>query len=186
MKFKGKEILVASLIGVFLLTFMGYHFLISPALTRQESLRKHMAQRQSDLLKMYELKARWEELKRGREEAEKALSLRGKNFTLLSFLEGISREAKISDKIRYMKPISFPESSGGLKQEGMEISLEEVDLEQLVTYLYQIEYSGKMLNVKRIKVQREERRDGKSLLKATLQVNTHMHDRIAASSLPDR
>jgi hypothetical protein len=35
-------------------------------------------------------------------------------------------------------------------------------------------------------VQREERRDGKSLLKATLQVNTHMHDRISASSLPDR
>jgi hypothetical protein len=45
-------------------------------------------------------------------------------------------------------------------------------MEQLVNFLYRIEYSGKLLHVKRIKILRASK-EKTSLLKVTLQVNTY-------------
>lgn len=167
-----REILILCLCGALLLGVLYYFFILSPALKREADLRAYIERRQSDLSEMTALQAEWEGLKKNRKETEEALARRGARFTLLSFLEGISREAGISDKIQYMKPIAFSNDPGQLKQEGMEVSLEAVDVEQLARYLYKIEYSGKLLAIQRIKVQRETGREGAGLLKATLQVST--------------
>jgi hypothetical protein len=45
-------------------------------------------------------------------------------------------------------------------------------MEQLVHFLYRMEYSGKLLHVKRIKLLRASK-EKTSLLKVTLQVNTY-------------
>jgi hypothetical protein len=121
---------------------------------------------------MAELRARWEGMKKEHAAAEEALQGRGEKFTLLSYLEGISREVGIANKIQYVKPLSFPEEPGSLKREGMEVKLEDIDIHELVEYLYKIEYSGKLLKIQRIKVQRVVERDATSSLRVIIQVHT--------------
>jgi type II secretory pathway component PulM len=176
MTLKRNEILILSLGAVVVLAMVYYLFVISPAISKEKSLKRSIQRTEKDLAEMTALKKKWDRLKRSQLEAEKTLVQRGRRFTLLSFLEGISREVGIDDNIQYMKPLSFPEETGELKETGMEIKLEDVDLAQLVEYLHKIEYSGKLLNIRRIKVQRMSSDAGPSLLRAILQVNTYVKE----------
>ncbi|MBW1912891.1 MAG: hypothetical protein JRI43_06985 [Deltaproteobacteria bacterium] len=93
-------------------------------------------------------------------------------FTLLSFLEGISREVGIDKRIQFIKPLSYTEDAGTFKRVGMEMKFDNIDINQLVGFLHRVEYSGKLISIKRIKIQRMSKAKD-SALKVTLQVNTY-------------
>ena len=154
--------------GILIFALFYYLFIFSPVMAKQKPLEKNITKKEADLLKMVELNLKWDRFKYNKVEAEKTLARRGMKFTLLSFLEGVSRKTGIHDKIQYMKPISTPEESGSIKQAGMEIKLEDMDIGQLVSFLYEIEYSGKLLTIKRIKIQRKAQS-----LRVILQVHTY-------------
>jgi len=158
--------------GLMVFALMYYLFVVSPTLARQKTLERYIVKKESDLAEMMERKIKWDRFKRDKVEAEKTLARRGKKFTLLSFLEAISREVGIHNMIQYMKPISSAEESGALKGVGMEIKLEGININHLVNFLYKIEYSGKLLNIKRIKIQRLSKRKAQTL-RVTLQINTY-------------
>jgi hypothetical protein len=71
-----------------------------------------------------------------------------------------------------MKPLAFHDDSGPTKPAGIEMNLDNINTEQLVTLLYKIEGAGKLLNIKRIKIQRTSIKRIQTL-KVTLQVNTY-------------
>lgn len=173
MKLNRREMALAVLGGILVIALLYYFFIISPAVARQEVLIDYVEKKESDLVGMMELKNKWERFKSNRQKAEKILAQRGDRFTLLSFLEGVSREAGIDDKIQYMKPLTYHGEEGALKHVGIEMKLDGIDTEQLVSLLHKIEYSEKLLNVKLIKILRVDRKQEK-LLKVTLQVNTYV------------
>ena len=159
--------------GVLVVVLLYYLFVISPAIARQESLVSYIEKKEADLAGMIELRNKWQMFKSNRQKAEKILAQRGEKFTLLSFLEGVSREVGIDNKIQYMKPVTFREEEAALKPVGIEMNLDGINTQQLVGLLYKIEYSEKLLNIKLIKILRVNR--GKeNLVKVTLQVNTYM------------
>jgi hypothetical protein len=173
MKLNRREMAFAIFGGIFVLVLLYYLFIISPAIARQNSLIAYIEKKEADLIGMIELKDKWERFKANRMKAEKILSQRGDRFTLLSFLEGVSREVGIDNKIQYMKPLTFREGEGALKPVGIEMNLDGINTKQLVSLLHKIEYSEKLLNIRLIKILRVSR--GKvNLLKVTLQVNTYM------------
>lgn len=174
MRLGRKEFVILCLVGVFVFGLFYYLFLISPGLSRQQALQGQIHKKEADLIKMAELKAKWDEIKGKQVEAERALSQRGDKFTLLSFLEGVSREVGIANKINYMKPLSFPEEPGTLRQAGMEIRIEEMNIGELVEYLHRIEYSGKLIRVRRIRIERAAKGEETAHLKVTLQVGTYL------------
>ncbi len=157
--------------GLLVLLLFYYLIAISPALSRQEALERATASKVQDLADMMTLKARWEEFKRRRGEAEELLARRGRDFTLLSFLEGVSRKVGVQDKIQYMKPLGTLEESSGMKVVGMEIKLEGIGVEQMVKFLHEIEFSDMLLGIKKIKIQTLEKGEEHSL-RVTLQVDT--------------
>jgi len=122
-------------------------------------------------VKISEIKGKWQNFQKDRSDVQEAIKGRG-SFTLLSYLEAVTREIGIDQRIQYIKPVTFPEGEGKLRPEGIEISLDGVNMDQLVNFLYRIEYSGKLLHVKRIKILRASK-EKTSLLKVTLQVNTY-------------
>jgi len=160
--------------GLFLVALLFYFAVIAPGLSKQDQLEKSISKRKADLVKITELKRKWENFKRDQSEVEQALSSRGDRFTLLSFLEGITREVGLDKNIQYIKPVTFPpsEAAGTFKPEGIEMSLDNVGMEQLVNFLYKVEHSGNLLFVKRIKILKTSRGSSSSL-KVTLQVNTY-------------
>jgi Tfp pilus assembly protein PilO len=158
--------------GLFLVALLFYFVVISPGLSRQDQLERSISKRKADLAKITELKKKWESFKRDQGEVEQSLRSRGDRFTLLSFLEGITREIGIDKNIQYIKPVTFPPSESVFKPEGIEISLDNVGMEQLVNFLYRVENSGNLLFIKRIKILKTSR-GSSSTLKVTLQVNTY-------------
>ncbi len=171
MNLKKRELSIICCGGLIILGILYYSFILSPAISREKALKSLIEKKQQTLKKMKALSAEWESLKRGKQNASELFRKRGRNFRLLSYLESISRQTGVSNKIQYMKPISFPETSGPYKLVGMEVKLEEIDIKQLVSYLYKIEYSG--LDISKIKIQRTKERgkEGKALLKVVLQVS---------------
>ena len=171
MKLDRKQMTYVFFGGLFLAALLFYLIVISPALSRQDLLSKNIAKRKQDLMRISEVKGKWQNFQKDRIDVQEAIRGRG-SFTLLSYLEAVTREIGIDQRIQYIKPVTFPEGEGKLRPEGIEISLDGVNMEQLVNFLYRIEYSGKLLHVKRIKVLRASK-EKTSLLKVTLQVNTY-------------
>jgi hypothetical protein len=171
MKLDRKQMSYVFFGGLFLVALLLYLVVISPALSKQELLAKNIAKRKQDLVRISEIKGKWQSFQRDRSDVQEAIKGRG-DFTLLSYLEAVTREIGIDQRIQYIKPVTFPEGEGKLKPEGIEISLDGINMEQLVHFLYRMEYSGKLLHVKRIKLLRASK-EKTSLLKVTLQVNTY-------------
>lgn len=172
MKISKREKTLAMLAGVIVLSLLYYMVLLSPWLTRQKALKRHISKQEKSVKEMKVLKREWEGFQAEKYEADARLNRRGKAFTLLSYLESVSRQAGIDKKIQYMKPLSLGKESDFMKPEGIEVKLEGITVRELINLIYQIEYSGKLLNMRRMKIQRSTRGD-QVLLNATLQVQTY-------------
>ena len=170
MRRRERLILSLSIIVVLLMSY--YLFLISPAKKKMAYLERRIELRKRDLEEMKRLKARWDQYLLDQQQIEKMISSRGKGFTILSFLEKLSREIGLHERLRYMKPINYSQPAvSEFKRTGMEIKLESLDTEELVKLLYNIEYSGKILNIRRIKIQTFEKRDQR-LMKVIMDIDT--------------
>ena len=168
---KRKNILLAPA-GLVIAVLLCYMFILSPAIDRRDALTGYIKKKEQALKEVKVLKREWLVFQSARKDAESSLSRRGNNFSLLSYLEGVSRQAGIDKKIQYMKPISLGKGDGPMKPEGIEIKIEEVTVNELINLLYRIEYSGKLLNIRRMKIQRSPKGE-QVLLSATLQVLTY-------------
>ena len=162
-------------LGILVILVLAYYLLVvNPALSRQETLVRYIAQKESDLKEITALRKEWVGFQKRQVEAERILKGRGERFTLLSYLEGVSGQLGISSKIQYMKPLSFSEEGkGSVRPEGIEIKLDGITTRDLIPFLQKIEHAGKLLNIKRIKIQKGSK-DKRDILKVTLQVHTYI------------
>ncbi len=134
MKLDRKQMTYVFFGGLFLAVLLFYLIVISPALSREELLSKNIAKRKQDLVRISEIKGKWQNFQKDRSDVQEAIKGRG-DFTLLSYLEAVTREIGIDQRIQYIKPVTFPEGEGKQRPEGIEISLEGVKMEQLVNFL---------------------------------------------------
>jgi Tfp pilus assembly protein PilO len=174
MRVKNREVVLFSLAGIVVVALLHYLLVVNPTLTRQKVLKGYVVRKQSEVISMLEMKQRWQAFQNARSEAEKMLRQRGEEFTLLTYLEQVSRESGIEKKIRYMKPLSFAEKEEIYKPEAIEMQLEDIDIQRLVDFLYKIEHSRKLLVVDRLKV-RPVSKGSDRVLELTLQVKTYRH-----------
>ena len=170
--FKDKVVIIASATALaFGLIF--FFAVVSPILSKNRSLSEKINIMEADLAKMTSLKKEWENFQETRTKAEGIIIKRGKNFSLLSFLEGIAREQGIDLNIKYIKPISFAESNGPLRLDGIEMKLNDIQIGQLTNFLFKIENAEKLMRIHRIKITRTTE-GGLSSLEVTLQVDTYL------------
>ncbi|RLB14826.1 MAG: hypothetical protein DRG82_12965 [Deltaproteobacteria bacterium] len=174
----GRNSIAIGAIGVIVILGVLFHFLVfSPSVQRERTLRERIMKKEADIGQMINLQGEWRELTSRHSRAVELLKRRGRNFTLLSFLEGLSRKVGINDRIQYMKPVSFPDTGSSMRQVGVELRLDGLSMEELVRILYQIEYSKKFLVVPRIKIQRMKGKGGEATLRITMQVSTYILQR---------
>jgi len=172
MKINPREKLVLIAGGVVLFFILYYLFAVDTALSERKKQLLNIEEEKTNIAEMTAFKKKWDELEVSRQDTKGQLSQRPKDFTLLSFLERISRETNIQDKIRYMKPLAQTEENKTASHlEGIDTEIEGIDIKDLVNFLHQIEYSGNLLSIKRIKIQRSSKTQ---LLKVTLQIHTYI------------
>jgi len=169
---KRRDIGIAVLAGVLLTLAIYYFAAISPALSKREMLDGYIYRKQKDMERMLSYQHHWMDFKESRREAEETLNRRGKAFTLLTYLEQVSRSAGIDKNIQYIKPVGFPDREGTVQPMGIEMRFEHLNIKQLVDFLYQVEHSQNLLKIPRIKIQPVTAGENR-FLEVTLQVNTY-------------
>ncbi|MFC1867806.1 hypothetical protein ACFL0H_06710 [Thermodesulfobacteriota bacterium] len=172
MKIFRRKASIIILAGVLAICLLYYLIIVSPALSRNRFLTTYIRKMETDYMNMKELKKEWDSFQDTRADAEAILRKRGNNFTLLSFLEGVAREQGIDHNIKYIKPVSFSDENGPVRLEGIEMKFDDIQIGQLTNFLVKIEYAGKLMNIKRIKIMRVSTGNIRSL-EVILQVNTY-------------
>jgi general secretion pathway protein M len=91
-------------------------------------------------------------------------------FTLFSFLDKLAGETGVKNRISYMKPSSVAGENSGVKLSKVEMKLQGININDLVSYLYGIENSENMVVVRRLSITKAGQ--GNDLLSVVIQVET--------------
>ena len=158
--------LAAGIIGIFLIATL----IVEPFLSKTDQLKKSLHDKAVTLEQMRQLKSEYSTLTQKAEISKALFSRRQKGFKLFSFLDQLAGEAGVKDRISYMKPSTKVQKNSPYKISRVEMKLDAITLKQLTTYLYGVETSKNMVDIKRISISKKDKKQG--LLTAVLQVET--------------
>ena len=158
--------LAAGVIGIFLVVT----FIVEPFLSKTDQLKKSLHDKAVMLEQMRQLQSEYGTLTQKAEVSKALFSRRQKGFKLFSFLDQLAGEAGVKDRISYMKPSTKVQKNSPYKISRVEMKLDAITLKQLTAYLYGVETSKNMVDIKRISISKKDKKQG--LLTAVLQVET--------------
>lgn len=170
-KFAKREKYVITIGALLIFFFFLFQLAIFPFFEKREYYQRGILKKEKDLNEISLLSAKYREVKEGASKIERVLAKRDKGFTLFSFLERAAGEARVKDRIKYMRPRQT-RGQGIYKESLVEMKLEGVTLDQLVQYLYQVEKPEDFILVKRISINDDKKRPG--YLDSIIQVFTFL------------
>ncbi len=153
----------------FVICFVLFQFVVSPFFEARNRVEKSIVRKEKELIKIDELRAEYLSLKNKEGSIQVHISKRERNFTLFTFLDQQAGKAEVKKQIKYMKP-SIIEGEDLFNEAMVEMKLQEVTLESLVSFLRLIESEEKVVFIRRISIQ--ESGDEQGYLDAILQVAT--------------
>jgi general secretion pathway protein M len=137
-----KNILIGG--GIFLFLLLFYNFAIAPLRERIEILEGKIQGREEDRREIIKLRDDYLAFRRDLKLVEEGLATRGEGFSLFSFLEGLTVETGIKDRLVSMEPRER-HVSNYYKESTVEIRLKNIEMSELVNYLYRIENPPRFL-----------------------------------------
>ncbi|MBI5417405.1 type II secretion system protein M [Candidatus Poribacteria bacterium] len=155
-----------------LIIFVFYQFIWLPGTEKTKQLESQLINREKDLLQMIELSSRYIELMQKNEKIQSSLIEKNKDFAIFSYLEKLAIEANIKEKITHMKPITL-NLNKVYEQDSVEIRLEGVSLENIVAFLYNIEYKNKLIKITQIHIKPKD--NNTSLLDVNCLVSSYLN-----------
>lgn len=166
-----REKTIISVAAAVLVVFMIVQFVFFPVLDRRTRLRRQIITRTQALEEMVQLKAEYEALTQQVHRNEAQLRARPRGFTLFSFLDALAGRGGIKQNIAYMKPTTSNMKNSPYSLSIVEMKINALTMEQLVTFLHGIETSPDLIWVKRISITKGEKEN--DLLDSVLQVETY-------------
>lgn len=152
-----RERLFVNAAVVFIGVFFLIQFVIIPLFGQQARLEQTLAEEKDKLSQMSLLQKDVSAFSHKMHNAMTGLNRRDKNFTLFSFLDRLAGASGVKDTITYMKPSTEESENEDYRMSLVEMKLEAVSLENLVSYIYKIETSQSMVFVKRLSISRQEK-----------------------------
>ena len=158
--------LAAGVIAIFIIAV----FIVEPFLSRSANMKNSLQTKADNLVAMQRLQSEYTGLTQQETISNSRFQRREKGFTLYSFLNSLAGESGIKDRISSMKPTKTVQKNSPYKISRVEMKLEAITLEQLTNYLYGVETSNNMVDIKKISISKNDKKQG--LLTAVLQVET--------------
>lgn len=137
-----------------------------PAQAHISLLERKVEAKRAELQTIHELADRFQKL-HGQIDGIEADLRRSRNFSTLSFLEGLAKKQQIQEHIVQMKP-KGEEVTRHYRENAVEVRVEKIRLSDLVQYLFQVENSPHLLRVKQLRIR--PRFDNADLLDVRFQV----------------
>jgi len=145
-------------------------FIVEPLLARAANVRNSLQAKADMLVEMQQWQSEYLALTQETKISKSRFQSRQKGFTLFSFLDRLAGSSGIKDRISYMKPSKTVQKNSPYKISRVEMKVEAITLEQLTNYLYGVETSKNMVDIKKISISKNDKKQG--LLTAILQVET--------------
>lgn len=161
--------------GLFVAGFLVLQLVVFPYLEAREKLANSLQRKESELMDIQLLRQEYTALKSRQGDIEKRLEKRAAGFSLFSFLEEQAAGANVKNLVTYMKP-STNEIDEGFNESIVEMKIERVNLEQLVSFLKKIESDEMIVLVQRISIQENSQASG--LLDSVLNIKTFEMNRL--------
>jgi general secretion pathway protein M len=169
-KLSRREKIIVAGGGGLLILFMVIQLVIVPVFERNTRLRGAVQSKSQILDEMQRLKSEYDSLSSRAKQSEARFTRRDKGFTLFSFLDQLAGQARVKERVSYMRPTKTEQKNSPLKLSRVEMKLEAVTLEQLTAFRHGVETSKNMVSVSKLSITRRDQKEG--LLDAILQVDT--------------
>jgi general secretion pathway protein M len=169
-KINQRERSILSVAGILLVLFIIVQWMIFPILDHHTQLQQKLIESKQDLNKIALLKADYKRLTTQADLAKVQIQRRDRNFSLLSFLNDIAGQTGLKNNIVNMKPSTSNRKSSSLQIESVEMKFDDVNMEQLLAFLYRIETSPNLVNIRQISITKQDRKEG--VVESILEVET--------------
>jgi general secretion pathway protein M len=166
---KREKYAIYALSGVIFL-FILFQFIVFPSIDKRKRLERTLRIKEDILSEMMTLKSDYDAIEKRTSLAKVRFENREKGFTLFSFLDRLTGKARIKEYVTYMKPSTTVQKNNSYKISQVEMKLKGLTLQQLTTYLYMVETSKNMVNIKRLSISKTGKQEG--FIDAVLQVET--------------
>jgi len=161
-----QRIVLSGLIFLSVLAF--YTWVMDPMFQNNELINIKIQKKKTELSEMVRLQSSVVQDRGGMEQIKKIIDQRGQGFSVFSYLEQLATKAEVKDKITYIRP-QRENPVGQFRESLAEIKLENIKIDDLTRFLYQIESSEDLLYIKNLKMITGKDQSG---LEATLSVGT--------------
>ena len=158
--------LAAGVIAIFIFAVL----IVEPFFSHSANMKNSLQTKADMLVEMRRLQSEYTGLTQQAKISKSRFQRRPKGFTLYSFLNRLVDESGIKDRLIHMKPTKTVQKNSPFKISRVEMKLEAITLEQLTNYLYGVETSKNMVDIKKISISKKDKIQG--LLTAVLQVET--------------
>ena len=165
-----REKVILAGVGIFLGLFIIAQLTIFPILNKRNLLRRQMVSQTKALQEMQILQADYKVLNKNAHNKEAQLKNRPQGFTLFSFLDTLAGKSNIKPRIASMKPSTTNLKNSPYTLSTVEMKIDGLTMEQLVTFLHGIESSPNLIWIKRIAISRGDKEE--DLINTVLQVET--------------
>jgi hypothetical protein len=169
MNLDDKGTLTAIAVVMFLVLFLTFPIMINPAKKQIRLLDKKIKRKESELVELTKLKREYRAVQDAARKMEKKIARSAKNVTLPSLLENIANVTKLKSKMTGLKSHETIKSKK-FKEEGVEISLKNITIDELMFFVYKLESLPYMIKVKGFKIKTTYAKEPK-YIKLTLLVS---------------
>ena len=152
---------------LFILCLLIYLLLITPAQEKSKLLSRLTTQKEREFTELLLLRKEYQTLKASEDEIVKQLSAAGGNVSPLTHLEQLAQKAGLREQIQQMKPLA-PATTPRYVVTPVQLFFKGAGLQEVITYLYEIENSDVPFHIKRLKIKPTIRAAGR--LDVTLEI----------------
>lgn len=144
---------------IFVLCFFVLQLVILPLLDVRTNLETSIEKKSRELDKIKQLKGEYQQLKVQEGGIQAMIADRSPGFTLFTFLDKQVTEAQVKKQIKYMKP-STEEGDDNLNESMVEMKLQRITLNALVSFIMLVESEENVVSIRRISVQESGNEQG--------------------------
>lgn len=146
--------------AVFIVLFAFFNVAVVPVFEKRSSLASEFASKRVMAAEMQALRNEYLSLVEQIGDAQARYAQRPENFSLFTFLEREAGTSGIKNKITYMRPGSTVDEFTGLTLSQVEMRLQDITVEELAAYLFQVEKAAQMIQVSRLSITKSGEQDG--------------------------
>jgi len=169
MQLQGRDRKLAVVAAALVAGWLAWYLWVGPSLEQAAQAQSQIARKEKQLKELMALRTKLDELRSLRAALEARVSRRGKEFNLAAALQEAAGRAGVAASVKGSTEAP-PLMEGRYRRRAVEVRLEELTMDQLIGYLYEVDDPASMVRIDRLEVR--PRADNPYYLDVSLTVST--------------